>query len=66
MLSVFLLFLDIDFKQIYVIFVILGIILESCWCHFGVLGRPGAPKGPMVEEKLNQSDFGRRFEGIPP
>ena len=62
LLSVFLLFWDIDFKQFYVIFVILG----SFWSHFGVLGRPGAQKGPMVEEKRNQSDFGRHNDGIPP
>ena len=38
--------------------------LESFWCHLGVFGRPGAPKGPMVEEKRNQSDFGRQKYGI--
>ena len=50
----------------HIILVTLEIISESFWCHFGVLGRPGAPKGPMVEEKRNQSDFGRHYDGIPP
>ena len=59
-------FVDIDLEQFYFIFVTLGIILESFWCHFGVLRCPGAPKGSMVEEKRNQTDFGRHLEGIPP
>ena len=58
LLSVFLMFLDIVFLNLYVIFVTLEIMLESFWWYFWVLGRPGAPKGPMVEEERNQSDFG--------
>ena len=27
-----------------------GPILESCWCNFRVLGRPGAPKGTKIEK----------------
>ena len=66
LLSVLLLFWDIDFKEFYFIFVILGIILEWFWSHFGVIleswGVLARQKGPWSKK----NEIRAILEGMPP